>query len=358
MMSLISPSLLTNFERRLMQSIQFNLVLSVFLFCSLTACESVFSQIERTSAKGERAVGYLNIKSSTSGGQQFWTDYVYRGGWRIQKNSETGHFRLLDPSDVRHAWGNLRHCKDKLIDQMDGGKVLPEKGPLVILLHGLIRTSDSMQPLEVYLQRQGFRTLNFRYASSRHGIGTHAAALQSVIDHLDEGVTDIYFVAHSLGNIVIRRYFADASPTVSGSRGDARIRRIVMLGPPNQGSKVAKLMRASLLFNTIAGISGNQLGAKWEETERQLCEPPVDFAIIAGGQANDRDWSNFVLEGKDDFTVSVEEAKLVGARDMVVWPLLHGTMMKQKDVMRAVDCFFRHGYLVSEATRKPVSASK
>lgn len=346
-----------------MHRFQLNLLLAFAVLLTLANSKSVSGQAKinrpaKRATSKEKAIGFLNLKTSTTGGQQFWTDYVYRGGWRIQKNSETGHFRLLDAKDIRHAWGNLKHCKDKLVDHIDAGRVTAEKGEVVILLHGLVRTSHSMKPLEVYLQGQGFQTINFRYASSRHGIGTHAAALQSVIDHLDDAVTDIYFVGHSLGNIVVRRYFTDAPQTTVGVQGDARIRRMVMLGPPNQGSKVAKLMRHSLLFNAIAGISGKQLGARWEETERQLSTPPVEFAIIAGGQNDDRDWSNFVLEGKDDFTVSVDEAKLAGARDMAIWPLLHGTMMKQENVMHAVGRFFREGHLVAESLRKPVLLEK
>ena len=41
----------------------------------------------------------------TLGGKVFWGDNFIYAGWRIQENVVTGHHRLLDPDDVRQAWG-------------------------------------------------------------------------------------------------------------------------------------------------------------------------------------------------------------------------------------------------------------
>ncbi|MEL7499112.1 MAG: lipase [Planctomycetota bacterium] len=304
----------------------------------------------------EEPVGFFNLPMPTAGGQQFWTDFVHRGGWRIQQNSETGHFRLLDGSNIRHAWGNLAHCKQVLRQLETAGKVVPEKGRVVILLHGLIRTSNSMQPMAKFLQQHEFATINLQYASSRKQVEDHAAALHSVIEHLDPQVTDIYFVAHSLGNIVTRRYLGDHHDAQTGRQGDPRIRRMVMLGPPNQGSRVARLLNNSVLFHTIAGKSGAQLSHSWEKLESTLATPSFEFGIIAGGQATDQEWSNFVLKGKDDYTVSVEETKLAGAADFLVRPLWHSNMMKQQSVFDATLNFFDEGYFVSESEKQPLNA--
>ena len=47
-----------------------------------------------------------NLATRTLGGLQFWGDVCAFHGWRIQHNVFTNHFRLLDPSDVRWAWGS------------------------------------------------------------------------------------------------------------------------------------------------------------------------------------------------------------------------------------------------------------
>ena len=82
----------------------------------------------------------------------------------------------------------------------------------------------------------------------------------------------------------------------------------------------------------------------------QLATPTAEFGIIAGGQQNES-YSNFLLEGKDDFTVSVEETKLAGASDFMVHPLVHGTMMNQPIVLEATTRFFTKGFFTSAEKR-------
>ena len=304
-------------------------------------------------------VGYLNWKTKTLGGKQFWTDVRFADGWRIQANSETGHYRLLDPRNTRHATGNRLHC-DQILDQLivDGKSKLAE-GKVVIVLHGLMRTQSAMRPMAEYLQENGgFSTINLQYASTRNRVGEHAVALKNVIDNLGSRVTEINFVGHSLGNIVVRRYLGDQTNPKTGRQGDPRINRMVMLGPPNQGSRMARVLKSSFAFQTIAGASGIQLSRAWEKLEPTLATPGFEFGIIAGGQDSENSFSNFILTGKDDFTVSVEETKLMGAHDFLVRPLIHSTMMYHPKVLEATSNFLQNGYFVSAQERSPLTAGK
>ena len=303
-----------------------------------------------------KPIGYENWQAKTLGGQQFWTDVRFTGGWRIQHNAMTKHYRLIDPNDVRHAWGNQLHC-DMTLDKMVVDETAKlDRGKVVIILHGLMRTSNAMEPMAQFLKgKGGYTTLNFQYASTRNTVAEHASALKSVIDNLGPHVSEINFVGHSLGNIVVRRYLYDSTDATTGKQGDARIKRMVMLGPPNQGSRVARILKSSFLFSAIAGVSGVQLSTGWEKLSPTLATPKFEFGIIAGGQANDGDFDNFVLKGKDDFTVSVEEAKLPGAHDLIVRPLLHGTMMHQPETLAAALSFLQNGYFVSEKDRNPIA---
>lgn len=309
--------------------------------------------------ENEQPQGYLNLKMKTLGGSQFWTDVRYAGGWRIQQNSETGHHRLLNQSSVRMAWGNRLHCDQKLDQAITSGRTQICSGKLVIVLHGLIRTNGSMATMAKFLNDQeGYSTINFQYASTRKSVGDHAAALRSIIDNLGPEVTEIYFVGHSLGNIVVRRYLGDTQNQATGAQGDPRIKRIVMIGPPNQGSAMAQYLKKSFLFDKIAGVSGAELSRGWEGLAPTLATPAVEFGIIAGGQASEKNLSNFVLDGPDDFTVSVEEAKLIGASDLLVRPLLHSTMMQKPLALKATLSFFENGYFVSAEERNPIVAGQ
>ena len=56
-----------------------------------------------------RAAGPADaIPMPTMGGKQFWADELFFHQWRIQQNVLTGHYRLLDEKNFRHASGTLR----------------------------------------------------------------------------------------------------------------------------------------------------------------------------------------------------------------------------------------------------------
>jgi pimeloyl-ACP methyl ester carboxylesterase len=297
----------------------------------------------------------MTMFSKTLGGKQFWTDLVHCGGWRIQKNVVTGHCRLLDPRNHRHDSGTFERCDQKLAGLTREGRAVPLKGRVVIVLHGLVRTTGSMRSLGEYLRDEGgYGLVNFEYASGRRPIADHAAALEGVVQRLGPEVSEINFVGHSMGNIVVRHYLADLQ---RAGKIDSRFRRMVMIGPPNQGSKMARIMKRSLLFNMVTGPAGLELGAGWSNLEPHLTTPPFEFGIIAGGQSSNRSMSNLFLVGPDDFTVSLAETKLLGAADFLVHPMFHATMMRQQVTLRATLNFLDNGYFISADKRHPITAN-
>jgi len=322
-------------------------LLSIFLSSTAPAQESQPSQKST-----------YNVKAKTLGGTQYWTDLRVVGRWRVQHNSYFGHFRLLDPENTRHVWGKKSACMELLDEKIKSGRAKPYSGKVVILLHGLMRSYNSMQPMAEHLEKQGFQSVLFRYASSRKNVASHANYLNHVIQGLGDDVTEINFVGHSLGNIVVRQYVGDCKRNEK-QKVDPRIKRMVMLGPPNQGSRMARLLRGSIAFKLVAGASGLQLSQGWKELESKLGTPPFEFGIIAGGQSG-QGWTfnNYLLPGKDDFTVSVEETKLVGARDFHVDALVHSNMMKQQSVLEKTSRFLNSGHFISDSKRNPIKSLK
>lgn len=53
-----------------------------------------------------RGISLPNINFPTMGGIMFWNNLASYKGWRIQQNTITQHCRILDPDDVRRAWGD------------------------------------------------------------------------------------------------------------------------------------------------------------------------------------------------------------------------------------------------------------
>jgi len=158
-----------------------------------------------------------NVPFKTMGGPQFWADVAVRSEWRVQRNSVTGHHRLLDPSEIRRAWGSAEHCLNALNAEP---RATAARGEVVVMLHGTFSHRRALKGVGEVLQRAGsYEVVNVGYPSTRAGISTHAADLAAVIDRLGPDVTRIHFAAHSLGNLVVREYLRD--PKLSGPLVDS-----------------------------------------------------------------------------------------------------------------------------------------
>jgi pimeloyl-ACP methyl ester carboxylesterase len=202
--------------------------------------------------------------------------------------------------------------------------------------------------MQEYLAANGdWDVLRFSYASTRGEIEEHAEALARVISSL-EGVTDVDFVAHSMGNVVIRRYLAAHGADEHVADSHPRIGRIVMLAPPNQGSALARTMQDDPLFRTVLGASGRQLGGGWADLEKTLATPK-EFGVVAGSVSG-----NALLEGDDDLVVRVEETRLAGAADFAVAPVAHTYIMDDSAVQQMTLRFLKDGHLRSEEERQPI----
>ena len=54
----------------------------------------------------ELDLSFPNIPFPTMGGKVFWLTLKEVNGWKLQRNSFTQHYRILDPDNIRQAWGN------------------------------------------------------------------------------------------------------------------------------------------------------------------------------------------------------------------------------------------------------------
>jgi pimeloyl-ACP methyl ester carboxylesterase len=296
-----------------------------------------------------------DMATPTLGGKQFWADELIFHDWRIQRHVYTGHCRLLDDKNYRRAWGDFEQCRERLEELKRQHELPPLRGKVVIVLHGLGRSRTSMSLLSHYLaQEGGYEVLNFSYPSTRDDLAGHAASLARVIQNLDD-VEEINFVAHSLGSLVVRYYLAEQENALAHHSPAPRIHRIVMLGPPNSGTALAELFRDNKLFGLLAGKSGKQLAADWQNLQSHLATPRCEFGVIAGGRGNQKG-NNVLLEGDDDLVVRVAETRLAGARDFAVVPVIHTFLLSSPQVHQYTLRFLQHGYFVSERQRQPIGA--
>ncbi len=274
-----------------------------------------------------------NLRLPTIGGKQFWTDHGWQNGWRIQQNAMTGHWRLLDPGNVRFAWGTRAACEEELAAWQPAA--VPDQVEHVVLVHGLFRSAGSMQQLGEFLEEDRTRrVVCFEYASTRGSIGEHAAALREVVEGLPPDVP-LSFVGHSMGNIVIRHAIGDWE-AASDEQVLTRVQAIVMLGPPNQGAAIARQLAKVEAYGWIAGQGGLELGPQWEALEPKLAVPRCPVGIIAGRLPNG--FANPLVGEAGDFVVSVDETRLPGGAVLEV-NQLHSLLMDDATVQQAVKGF-------------------
>ncbi len=297
------------------------------------------------------AVRYLT--THTGGGKQFWADVWLFHDLRIQRHALTQHCRLLDGKNCRLASGTYEECREELDRIRQRDNIPAMQGRAIVVLHGLFRNRGTMERMHASLAAAGgYSVFSVGYPTTRGSVVDHASSLDSVVNSL-EGISEINFVAHSLGNLVVRHWLHDMAGSGRALPAAQKFGRMVMLAPPNHQPRLAtKLVRGSFA-EFIAGPAAKELANGWQNLEPNLATPGFEFGILAGGRGDDRGY-NLMLPGDDDAVVTVESTRLVGARDFRVFPVLHSVFMNDPKVQECTLRFLNNGYFESPDTRQPV----
>lgn len=207
----------------------------------------------------------------------------------------------------------------------------------VILLHGLWRSSLSMEKMAASLANSGFLVENINYPSLSQTIDSLSdSAIGKALNSPNlQKCSKIHFVTHSLGGILVRCYF--------NQHKCDRLSRVVMLGPPNKGSEVIDNLKSWWFFKIIIGSAGLELGTDFYSTPNTLGAVEFELGIIAGDRSIN--WINsLMIKGEDDGKVSVERTKVAGMKDHVIVHCPHSYLMNNKTAIEYTLQFLKEGF--------------
>jgi pimeloyl-ACP methyl ester carboxylesterase len=191
---------------------------------------------------------------------------------------------------------------------------------VLFLLHGIGAHPWMMRRLAGRLQQAGYDVNNWGYPSVLGSIEVHSEKLVADLQmaESDPSIKTIHIVAHSMGSIVTRHALIQFLPT--------KLRRVVLLGPPNQGSPWATVFGPLLRLvcrpiDQLAGRSGSFV--------KSLAPlKAVEFGVVAAGH---------------DMLVPLNSTHLEGERDHCVVPCFHSMLLFRDDVADKVRCFLADG---------------
>jgi triacylglycerol lipase len=206
----------------------------------------------------------------------------------------------------------------------------------VVLLHGLGRSSLSMKRIQWTLQSAGYQVVNVSYPSRRFSVEQLSQNyLQEIMaTKVPANASKVHFVTHSMGGIILRQYLTQHTITNLG--------RVVMLAPPNHGSKLADKLKSRAFSRWVLGPAGCELGTSAKDLPQRL--GPVNFPLgVIAGDVSLNPFFSRVLSAPDDGKVSVESAKITGMSDFAVVHSSHTWMMWNSQTLRYILTFLKEG---------------
>ena len=142
----------------------------------------------------------------------------------------------------RHTLGGLSPVQRGLVHHGVATAETP-----ILLVHGIVDNHAIFTLLHRALRRRGFATVSFYdYGLLTRDVAAAAELLGEAIEKLaaNSGYERVHVVGHSLGGLIGRYY-------VQRQGGDARVRTLVTLGTPHQGTELARPLRMLPLFDQL-----------------------------------------------------------------------------------------------------------
>lgn len=120
-----------------------------------------------------------------------------------------------------------------------------------------------------------------------------------------------------------------------------------MLCPPNQGSELADFLRHNFLYQWFYGPAGQELTTDTSGLPKQLGKVTFELGIITGDW-NINPFSAFILPGKNDGRVTVENSKVEGMKDHMILHTIHSGILAHREALRQICSFLKQGHFAPQ----------
>jgi len=200
----------------------------------------------------------------------------------------------------------------------------------VVYVHGLWMPGEESLILRHRLAREFELELHpFRYAATAT-MSVITARLANFVAQFDSPA--VHFVGHSLGGLVIHRFFERFPAQPPG--------RVVFLGTPSVGSRAAE--RAAR-FAPVAHLMGQSAAEELLQPRERRWKSERQLGIVAGSQPIGFGQLVAGFNEANDGTVAVRETRMPGAAAHLVLPVSHLGLLMSARVARETGGFLTRG---------------
>ena len=201
----------------------------------------------------------------------------------------------------------------------------------VVYVHGLWMPGEESLVLRHRLAQEfGLALHSFRYSAAFSSMKATIERLAAFAAELK--ATELHFVGHSLGGIIIHRFLERFPGQPPG--------RAVFLGTPCVASRAAE--QASR-FAPVAHLMGQSVAEELLQPNARRWSHAHALGIIAGSQPLGVGQLLANFKEDNDGTVAVSETRMPGATDHIVLPVSHLGMLVSARVAHETGLFLTQG---------------
>lgn len=203
-----------------------------------------------------------------------------------------------------------------------------DTGELAVAIHGLSHNAFHMYSMGKFLGTKGYETYCYDYKTTRGNVIQHANDFKTHLEELVRKYPErrINIITHSLGSLVTRQVLG--SLTTEGVLTKDKIKCVVMLAPPNRGSKVAEWALKYIPFSNHIMKSLPDLAFGEDSPVHDI---PIPQGIPLG-----------IIAASHDILVPRISTPLETQDDYIVMNSGHSFIMMRPKVQKQVLYFLQH----------------